>query len=120
MGGCKCARDLPIFLVCHLFDSGAGEDVLYHGRFLPVQRLTEQSALTNREGCATDLFLTGNALARTVELEGAQKSAFKTKTRSFGEFRLTAIRQNHRINKGCRTKPRPTANFCPLVQRQDS
>src|ERR1700730_4925473 len=58
-------------------------------------------------------------VARTFELEGA-KAPLKVKTRSFGEFRLTAIRQNHRINKGCRTKPSPTANFCPLVQRQDS
>ena len=66
------AGDLPILLVFHLFDQGAGEDVLYHGLFLPVQRLTEQSALTNRGFCARDLTLTANALARTFGLEGAK------------------------------------------------
>jgi hypothetical protein len=86
--------------------------------FLPVQRLTGQSALTNRGAYATDLFLTQRS---SEDLRTRRRqSAYKMKTGSFGEFRLTAIRQNHRINKGCRTEPkllpRSTAGQLTLEQ----
>jgi hypothetical protein len=95
--------DLPFLLVCHLFDAGAGGGRFIPTGFPPVQRLTEQSALTNRGAYATALFLTAKSLAGTFDLEGAKR--LKTKARSFGEFRLTAIRQNHKIKTGCRTSP---------------
>ena len=58
-------------VICLIPDGRGGRSI--PRAFLPVQRLTEQSALTNRGPDATDLFLTANALTRTFELEGAKR-----------------------------------------------
>ena len=98
------AGDLPILLVCHLFDPGRPRRTFDTTGF-------SSSTTADRTECANEpralrhrSFPHGQRSNEDL-LTRRRKAPSKRRPRSFGEVRLTAIRQNHRINKGCRTTP---------------
>jgi hypothetical protein len=98
--------DLPILLVCHLLDPGAGEDVLYHGLFF--QHMADRTECANEpRGLLHRSFPHGQRSSEDLRTR-RRKAPFKTKTRSFGGD-VNSIAQKAR---GCKLA------FCPASRRR--